>query len=51
MKLMKIEVLRTWPAKSRRGYPPMRKIRNDAFRTEDSIKATDRIRAAAYRAA
>ena len=53
MELMKLEVLRIWAVKSPRGYPPMRKVRDDAFRTEDSIKATgsDRIRAAAYRAA
>lgn len=51
MKLMKLEVLRTWPIKSPRVYPPMRKIRKDAFRTEAPIKATDRIRAAARRAA
>ena len=48
MELMKLEVLRTWVVKSPRGYPPMRK---DAFRTKASIKATDRIRAAAWRAA
>ena len=51
MKLMKLEVLRTWAVKSPQGYPPMRKIRKDAFRTEASIKATDRIRAAARCAA
>jgi hypothetical protein len=51
MKLMKLEVLPTWPVNSPRGYPPMRKIRKDALRTKASIKATDRIRSAAWRAA
>ena len=48
---MKLNVLRTWPVKSPRGMPPMRKIRKDAFRTDAGIKATDKIRAAAQRAA
>jgi len=51
MELMKLEVLRTWAVKSPRGYPPMRKTGKDVFRTKASIKATDRIRAAAWRAA
>ena len=43
-------VLRTWPVYLPGGMPPMRKIRKDAFRTEESTKAHDKIREAAQRA-
>ena len=48
---MKLVVLRTWPVKSPRGMPPMRKIRKDAWRTDEYIRQHDRIRKAIERAA